>query len=134
MLTILALGSAVADPALATDNNFLLIKGKVIGDKGKPEQGAEIHVLRVDVKAPEVVTTTDRRGQYILAGLPIGDYSVTAYDFHGFPRSRALIKTQSKGWAKVDFDLALDQGRGDAAASRMQTDLRTTKILNQNQH
>ena len=133
MLTGLALSLVTAGPAFAADNKFILIKGKVIGDNGKPQAGAEVEALRVDVKAPAIVTTTDKRGQYILAGLPIGSYSVTAY-FHGFPRSRALIKTQAKGWAKVDFDLALDQGKGDAAASRMQTDLRTTKILNQNMH
>ena len=93
----------------------LVIKGKVIGDDGKPQPDAEIRVKPLDRKAPESVVITDSAGKYIVLGLTFGDYAVTAYDPHGFPRSRAIIKTDRKGWANVNFDLRLDQGAGDGA-------------------
>ena len=127
-VALLATGST-----LAADNKLLLIKGKVIGDNGKPQEGAEVRALRVDAKGPEIVAITNTRGEYVLTVLPVGAYSVTAY-FNGFARSRAIIKTASKGWAKVDFDLGLDQGRGDGV-DRMQRDLRGfLTIPNANPH
>jgi hypothetical protein len=46
-------------------------------------------------------------------GLVPGKYTVTAYDFAGSARSRALIETTRKGWAKVNFDFGLDSMLGD---------------------
>jgi hypothetical protein len=98
--------------------NVLVIKGKVIGDDGKPQADSEIRVRRLDQKAKETSVITDSRGHYIVLGLVIGNYSVTAYDPNGFARSRAIIKVDKKGWAKVDFDLGLDKTMGDSAAGR----------------
>ena len=100
---------------LTKNPKALVIKGKVIGDNGKPLEEAEIHVKPLDRKAADSVVVTDSRGKFIILGLPYGDYSVTAFDDHGFARSRAIIKTDRKGWANVNFDLRLDQGRGDGA-------------------
>jgi hypothetical protein len=55
----LALALVASGSAFAKDNNVLVIKGKVIGDNGKPQPDAEIRVKRVDSKAPEVVAVTD---------------------------------------------------------------------------
>jgi hypothetical protein len=118
-----------AGTTFATDNNdnkadkdnkikdakALVIKGKVIGDNGKPLEEAEIHVKPLNSKAADSVVVTDSRGKFIILGLPYGDYTVTAFDDHGFARSRAIIKTDRKGWANVNFDLRLDQGLGDGA-------------------
>jgi Carboxypeptidase regulatory-like domain len=93
---------------LAGDNNVLVIKGKVIGDDGKPADGAEVWVKALSRKAPVKVVQTDSRGQYIVLGLVAGNYSITAYDTSGFARSRAMIKTDRPGWARVNFDLGLD--------------------------
>lgn len=100
----------------ASDSNVLVIKGKVKGDDGKPLDGGEVRVKAIGVsgrKASEKVVQTDSRGQYIVVGLLPGEYSVTAYDTFGNARSRALIKTDRKGWARVNFDLALDSIVGD---------------------
>jgi len=97
--------------------NVLVIKGKVIGDNGKPQPEAEIRVKRLDQKAPDTSVITDSRGKYIVLGLVIGNYSITAYDPDGFARSRAIIKVDRKGWAKVDFDFGLDSVVGTGVNS-----------------
>jgi hypothetical protein len=113
----------------ADKGKAILIKGTVIGDDGKPCDGAEIRVLRVDGnKKQEAAAITDKHGHYSLYGLPPGAYTVTAY-YDGFARSRATIKTLAVGWAKVDFNLALDQGVGDGA-SRWNSDIRTVRWFN----
>ena len=106
-----AIALVAGNSALAADNKSkaILIKGTVIGDNGKPCDGAEVKFLRVDNKGQEVTVVTDEKGRYSLYGLPAGAYTVTAY-YHQFPRSRALIKTTNASWAKVDFDLRLDLG------------------------
>ena len=123
---------AAAGTSVAGDHKAILIKGIVIGDNGKPCGGAEIRVLRVDRKAREARAVTNERGQYWLYGLSPGAYTVTAY-FDGFARSRANISTTGFGWAKVDFDLRLDQGAGDGV-DRMQSDLRSTRLTHLDEH
>ena len=101
----IAFGSAVADDKKpATPKPKTSLGGMVIGENGKPQPGAEITVLRVDAKAPQVVAVTDSKGRYAFANLPIGSYSVTA-SVDGLPLSRANIQTRSNGWIKLDFDL-----------------------------
>ena len=103
----------VASSTLAKDNDALVIKGKVIGDDGKPVAGSDVRVKATDRTSPDKVVRTDSRGQYIVLGLVPGNYSVTAYDAEGVARSRALIKTRRTGWAKVDFDLGLENASDD---------------------
>ena len=111
----------VAGSTFANDNNVLVIKGKVKGDDGTTADGAEIRVKALDRKAPDRVALTDSRGQYIVLGLVPGRYSITAFDTDGTARSRAIIKADRKGWAKVDFDFALDSMTGDSANGVRQT-------------
>jgi hypothetical protein len=113
-----AIGIALiaASPAFAGEKEVFVIKGKVV-EHGKPQDGAEVHVRALDRKAPDRVVQTDSKGQYIVLGLLPGNYSVTAYDPDmGYARSRAIIKTNRKGWAKVDFDLGLDDDFGNDAS------------------
>jgi carboxypeptidase family protein len=129
---LLAAGSTFAgDKKEGKDE--LVIKGKVIGDNGKPEPEAEIRVKRADGKGPESVALTDSRGQYIVVGLKVSDYTVTAYDPNGFARSRALIKPSKKGWANVNFDLGLDKAQGDGA-DRMWQGALHGHLTNPNSH
>ena len=114
---------------MAGDNKS--IQGTLIGRNGKPYEGAEIRAQRVDTKATVAIATTDARGIYVFKGLPAGAYSLTAY-VDGFAESRASIRTRAKGWAKVDFDLRLNE-RGDGVAG-MQRDLRIFQTFNQNPH
>src|SRR3954468_1894543 len=104
-----------ASSTFAGDDKVLVIKGKVIDDDSKPADGTEIRVKALDCKAPDKVAVTDSRGHYIVIGLVPGNYSVTAYDFFGSARSRAIVKANRRGWAKVDFDFALDSMVGDGA-------------------
>jgi hypothetical protein len=108
IIVAFAVALLAASWTLASDNNVLVIKGKVIGDDGKPADGAEVRVKALSRKAPVKVVQTDSLGQYIVLGLVPGNYSITAYDTSGFARSRAMIKTDRKGWARVNFDLGLD--------------------------
>ena len=133
IIAVLAIALLSATPgSFAGDQKTILIKGTVIGDNGKPCGGAEIRVLRIDAKGREVKTVTNARGQYSVYGLAPGAYTVTAY-FDGFARSRANIKTAGVGWAKVDFDLRLDQGAGDGV-DRMQAELRSTRLTHLDEH
>ena len=112
---IMAFAAAVlaASSTFAGDKEVFVIKGKVIGDDRKPVDDAEVRVKSLDRKVPIKIVRTDLRGQYIVIGLVPGSYSVTAYDPDGYARSRALIKTERKGWARVNFDLGLDSILGD---------------------
>ena len=114
---IAAVGVALvaAGSAWAGDHDVIAIKGKVVDDDGKPAD-AEIHVRALDRKAPDTVVLTDSRGQYIVVNLVVGRYAVTAHDDMGYARSRAIIHVPRKGWAKVDFDLALDKDLGNDAS------------------
>ena|SRR5437868_2698201 len=109
-VTLLAGGST-----LAGDNSVIAIKGKVVDDNGKPAD-AEIHIKPLDRKAADTVVLTDSRGHYIVTGLVVGKYSVTAYDDMGYARSRAVIHVPRKGWANVNFDLGLDKDFGNDAS------------------
>src|SRR4051812_28799000 len=104
---------ALAGSSICASDNVLVIKGKVVDDDGKPANGTAVRVKALDRKAPDKIVQTDTRGQYIVLGLTPGKYSVTAYDFFGNPRSRALITNVRTGWARVNFNLALDSMVGD---------------------
>jgi len=98
------------------------IKGRLIGETGKPQEGAEIHAQRVDAKANDIVARTKSDGHYFFLGLPVGKYSVTAF-VDGVAMSRASVTTRSEGWAMVNFDLRLN-AQGADGVDRMQRDLR----------
>jgi hypothetical protein len=82
------------------------IQGTLTGVDGKPLGGAEIRAERLDAKVPPAITKTDAQGRYVFKVLPVGAYAVTAY-VKSVPKSRAMLKTRSDGWAKVDFDLRM---------------------------
>jgi hypothetical protein len=106
----LAAGSAVAGDKKSASASSSSSKpkpsigGKVIGENGKPQEGAEIRALRVDAKAPVITAWTDSTGRYAFANLPVGTYSVTAV-VDTVPLSRANVETRKNGWVKLDFDL-----------------------------
>ena len=106
-VTLAAAGLALADDNKSNNNKLILIKGKVIGEDGKPQPDAEIRVMRAGGKDSIATTTTDARGTYMVTLLPMGAYTVSAY-VDTYERSRAHVKVFKKGWAKVDFDLRLD--------------------------
>ena len=113
-----------ASPIRASDNRS--IQGKLIDEDGRLVRGAEIRAKRLDAKAKIATTRTDRAGIYVFKSLPPGVYEVTAY-MNGYPQSRATVKTGSKGWAQVNFDLRLNVTDPDTRdVDRMQTDIHTS--------
>ena len=108
-------------PASASAGDNKSIQGKLIGEDGKAWAGAEIRAQRTDIKAKPAVTRTDAQGVYVFKGLPAGKYTVTAY-VGGFPKSKAKVQTRGKGWARVDFDLRLNDANNQDV-DRMQRDL-----------
>ena len=127
--TVLATGSMIASDKNPTHAS---IAGTAIGPEGKPLGGIEIRAMKVDdPKAPVTTATTNSKGLYLFKSLPVGAYSLTAY-LDGFAYSRANITTRGVAWAKVDFDLRLIAG--DAAASRIETYIRSINVVNGNMH
>src|SRR5947209_5750150 len=82
------------------------IQGTLVGQDGKPVAGVEIRADRLDTKTIPTITKTDAQGHYVFKALPAGAYSITAL-VKNVPKSRAMVKTRSDGWAKVDFDLRM---------------------------
>ncbi len=52
------------------------LEGDVKGEDGQPLKGAIIKIERTDIKG-NYKTKTDKKGHYIHAGLPIGNYNIT---------------------------------------------------------
>src|SRR3954454_7800330 len=82
------------------------IQGTVLGTDGKPLAGADVRAERLDTKAEPSLTKTDADGHYTFKALPVGAYAVTTI-VKSVAKSRALVRTRSDGWAKVDFDLRM---------------------------
>jgi Carboxypeptidase regulatory-like domain len=120
VIAVFTIAAVSANSIFANPDDGVVIKGNVKGDDGKAADGAEIRVKALDRKAPDKVTLTDSRGQYIVLGLVPGNYSITAFDPDGSARSRAIVKCDRKGWARVNFDLALANGVGDGATRMKQ--------------
>ena len=122
---VVTLATAIATTSTwAGDNKSSqgAIMGVVTGENGKPFGGAEIRAQLVDTKKLTGITLTNSKGHYVLKGLPIGAYSITAY-VDGTPVSRANIRTSNHGWANVNFDLRLN-AHGADGVDRLQRDLR----------
>ena len=73
-IAVLALALAAA-PALAQTGQ---VRGKVVDAKNKPVEGAKVTISKKDGGNPKFNLTTKRGGDYLQAGIPSGDYIVTA--------------------------------------------------------
>jgi hypothetical protein len=120
IIAALAVMFLAAGSILAADRTAF--QGRLLGEDGKPFGGAEIHAQRTDAKAKAVVATTKADGRYYFIGLPSGAYSITAY-VDGVAMSRVNVRTQTKGWLNVNFDLRLN-AMGADGTDRMQQDVR----------
>ena len=127
-----ATSSTLADDKKpATPKPRTSIGGKVIGENGKPQEGAEIRALRTDAKGPAISAWTDASGRYAFANLPAGTYSVTAY-VDTLALSRATIQTRTDGWVKLDFDLQQQLLQG--MSTNLSADFPRNFIPNTNPH
>ena len=128
LIAWIALASVVMahNITFAANEESKSLAGTVIGDSGKPMGDVKIRALRVDAKAPPRVAMTSSDGVYVFRNLPPGIYSITA-SVDGLPLSRTQLKTPSKGWIKLDFDLRLEAGDG---GNRWNNDIRTVRWFN----
>lgn len=96
-----------AVPALAQTGG---LTGMAKGEKGEVMVGYPIIIERQDVKGI-YKTKTNKKGEYIYIGLPIGNYKVTIQD----PNGRDLFFLQSRiglgDPTTLDFDLGKERAR-----------------------
>lgn len=100
LLVVLGAFAGVA-PVMAQTGG---LTGKAIGEGGKPLVSHPIIIERIDIKGT-YKTKTNKRGEYIYIGLPIGDYKVTLQN----PQGRVLFFFQTRVGmgepTQMDFDL-----------------------------
>jgi tetratricopeptide (TPR) repeat protein len=71
---VLGLG-LIVPPAFAQTGQ---VRGKVLDAQNKPIDGAKVTIVRKDGANPKFELTTKRNGEFLQAGVPSGDYIVTA--------------------------------------------------------
>jgi len=105
------------------------IAGKVIGEDGKPLKDAIIHIDRKDIKGA-YKTKTDKKGEFIHAGLPLGTYDVSI-EVGGKvidPMTARNVRTRLGDPTPVDFDLASQKKKSEAAAAAASTGTLTKEM------
>jgi Tfp pilus assembly protein PilF len=81
------------------------LAGRVIGEDGKPLQGAEIQIVRKDIKG-NYKTKSNKKGEWFHAGLPLGNYDLTCV-VDGKPVDKANnVRTTLGDPKEIEFNLA----------------------------
>ena len=80
------------------------LEGSVKGPDGKPMQGAQIRIVRKDIKGNYQVKT-DKKGRYFHAGLPLGNYRVAVEVDGKEVESVDNVKTRLGDPLPIDFNL-----------------------------
>jgi tetratricopeptide (TPR) repeat protein len=89
------------------------IEGNVLGNDGKPLQGAVIKIERQDVKGNYTVKT-DKKGHYFYGGLPLGQFKVSV-NVDGQERDFVNgVRGKVGDTQQVNFDLAKTAGAAPA--------------------
>lgn len=93
------------------------IEGQVMGEDGKPVQGAQILITREDMKGTYKGAKTDKKGHYIYNGLPKGKYTVSVM-MNGQEKSKQEhVPTALGDPVPVNFDLKPSGDQAAAAAN-----------------
>ena len=85
--------------------NAATIEGSVRDTNGKLAKGAEIRVERTDGGANLVTANTDNRGKYVLNGVNVGIYTVTAIAPSGAKSVIKNIRPKSGLSVRLEFDM-----------------------------
>lgn len=89
------------------------LEGEVKGEDGKPLKDAIIKIERLDIKG-NYKTKTDKKGHYIHAGLPIGNYNITC-EVNGKDIDTVKnVRTRLGDSVPINFNLAEMKQRQDA--------------------
>jgi tetratricopeptide (TPR) repeat protein len=93
-----------------------MIVGDVKGPDGKPLAGAQIQIVRTDIKANYKVKT-DKKGHYVYAGLPIGTFNVSVEVDGKTADQMNGVKTRSgPDPTEISFDLSKSAAAAAAGA------------------
>lgn len=79
------------------------IQGDVLGVDGRPLQGTEVRIERIDKKGPSLTTKTNAKGYYSSSGLAVGTYKISVVA-DGAVKSAVNVKTVADN-ARIDFNL-----------------------------
>ncbi len=103
-LLVLVLMAAAAMPAMAQATDASII-GRVTDESGAALPGVTVTATSPALQVPSVTTVTNDAGEYRLANLPIGVYTVT-YELSGFNTVRTEAVRLTVGFiAKLDLVL-----------------------------
>jgi tetratricopeptide (TPR) repeat protein len=112
-----AVAFVFAVPSLAQTTGAII--GKVIGEDGKPLQGALVKFARQDIKANYKIKT-NKKGEYGYYTLPIGTYNVTlevgGRDVDFAKNVKVSLTNES---TTVDFDLQKNKKRSEELSRAM---------------
>ncbi|MBZ5515939.1 MAG: tetratricopeptide repeat protein [Acidobacteriia bacterium] len=93
------------EPAFAQNGG---LTGKCVGEDGKPLVGYNVMIERQEVKGVFNVKT-DKKGEYIRIGLPIGPYKVTLQDPNGHDVFFLITHVSFGDNTECNFDLAKER-------------------------
>jgi hypothetical protein len=85
------------------------IQGDIKGVDGRPLQGAEVRIERIDKKSPAITIKTSAKGSYSSSGLSVGTYKISVVD-GGAVKSTVNVKTVADK-ARIDFNLKPSAGK-----------------------
>lgn len=91
------------------------LEGDVKGEDGKGLKDAVIKIERIDIKG-NYKTKTDKKGHYIHAGLPIGNYNITLEVGGKDIDTVKNVRTRLGDSTMVPFDMAQMKARNDQMA------------------
>ena len=77
-LVVFAVLAALAMAVPAVAQSTAMVKGVVTDDKNQPVDGAKVTVEMFGGTGRKFETKTNKKGEYIQIGLPVGSYSITA--------------------------------------------------------
>jgi Flp pilus assembly protein TadD len=109
MFAVVAL-LAVALPVAA--QSTAIVTGTVKDDKGQPAEGVKVSFDLSGNTPRHFETKTDKKGQYSQAGLPPGDYKITAEK----DKLGAFAQTALRASQRLQADMALTVGGAAGAA------------------
>lgn len=112
---------AAMSTTLAAQTSTGILRGSVTGDNGAPAIGAQITATNVSSGVPRTTTAHDD-GQYVLAGVIPGTYSVTVRRIGTSPQTRTVVvqigATQLQNFTLVDQATTLETQVVTAATTR----------------
>jgi len=84
------------------------LKGRVIGEDGKPLVGVIISIARMGAITGHFEAKTDNTGSYTRDRIPAGRYKISVVRDGTIIRSIEDVRVHVGGTSQVDFDLSVD--------------------------